>query len=168
MRRGLAVLLLLALTGCVGATTLRSDDFSRLTEHDVYGLTIKLPASMKRFDEGGTVAFRPDPPSRTSPGVLVLHRRGGDVDRILRQIYTKVENQMSGEPIYVRVVIAGREVKGVYAELVTHFVWIYLIKEGRDLWTLQMAAPLDWTDETALEFHDLICENVRIAPTAER
>ena len=169
MRNRILVLLLTVLAcACVTTPATNNVDFTSLRSEEVLGLKMKLPRSMKRFNEDGFVAFRPDPPTRTSPGILVLRQNGDRVEAQLRAIYIKVEEQMSGEPIFVHTQVGQRTVRGVYAELVTHFVWMYIFTQGNATYTLQIVAPLDWTDEDALSFHDIICQNVTLEKESER
>ncbi|HPQ68476.1 MAG TPA: hypothetical protein PKW95_05075 [bacterium] len=158
-----ALLIVLALL-CAGCTTVtRPDptDFSGTKRHEAFGLSLTLPKAFKRFDEGTAVAFRPDPPSRTSPGVLVQRHDNADAMRVLDAAYRKIATQMSGLPEPIQGRVGEQEVMGIYSELVTHLIWIYAPVRGDTVWTLQIIVPVDWTDETALAFHDFVCQNVR-------
>ncbi|HPM75555.1 MAG TPA: hypothetical protein PK961_00590 [bacterium] len=157
----LLVVLALLCVGCAAVTRPDPSDLSSTTRHEAFGLSLTLPKAFKRFNEGSSVAFRPDPPSRTSPGVLVQRHDGADAVRVLDAAYRKIATQMSGLPEPIRGRVGGQDVMGIYSELVTHLIWIYAPSQGDTVWTLQIIVPVDWTDETALAFHDFVCRNVR-------
>ncbi len=163
MRRLTVLLFCLALgVACVSVQRPADDDFSRLKTFEAFRLKLRLPAAFVRFEEPPSVSFRPDPPSRTSPGVQVLQYTDRSVTRVLEESYAKVRDRMSGEPLPVRGVVGGREVMGVYSELVTHLIWIYVFEAGGAVYLVHIAAPVTWTDEKILEFHDLVCRNVTL------
>jgi len=161
-----AIVLVLVLIGgaCVSMQRPADDDFTRLKEFEALGLKLRLPAAFVRFDEPPSVAFRPDPPTRTSPGILVLRSTSKTVEQMLDEAFVKVRDQMSGEPLPVRGIVGGRRVMGIHAELITHLIWIYAFNAGGAVYLLQIAAPVTWSDETILQFHDLVCRGVTLPP----
>jgi hypothetical protein len=163
-KAAIAFLLLIVGAACVTAQRPADNDFSHLKVHDALGLKLRLPGAFKRFEEAPAVAFRPDPPTRTSPGVLVLRYTGRTPTQILDEAFIKVRDKMGGEPLPVRGVVGGREVMGIHAELFTHLIWIYAIPAGGAVYLLQIAAPVTWNDETVLAFHDLVCRGVTLPP----
>lgn len=155
-------LLLFLVAACVTARPSNDVDFSHTKTVRADGLKLRVPASFRKFTENDAVLFRPDPPVRPSPGVLVRRETADDVYRVLDAALLKVRDKMGGAPLLIKRNIAGRETLGLHDELVTHFIWIYAIESDGTIWTLQIVAPLSWTDEQALAFHDLVCDNLRI------
>ena len=154
--------LLLALGACVTAKPLAPTDFSATTTVSAEGLSLQLPKGYVRFTEGDAVFFRPDPPQRPSPGVMVWRQNNKKVMTVLDMAWMRVREKMSGEPEPIQNTMAGRKVLGFYSELSTHFIWIYALENKNTVWAIQIAAPVSWPDDKVLKFHDLVVGHVTI------
>jgi hypothetical protein len=164
MRKSFVALgLLCACVACSLTPRFNPANFGDLRDFDADGLKLRLPAAFKRFAEDDAVLFRPEPPVRPSPGVLVKREDGGNTDKALAAAYQKIVGKMGGAPLAIRGTIGGREAKGWHDQLVTHFLWIYATTDGQSTWLLQILAPVEWTDDQALAFHDLVCRDVKLA-----
>lgn len=171
MRRQAAILLawLLLLGGCVTMAKPDLTDFSSLRGYEAAGVNLRLPKYFKRFEENGAFLFRPEPPVRPSPGVLVKPEKTKDNMAALEAAYNKVTEKMGGMPVVIRRSIAGRETPGLQDQLITHFIWIYALKGANgQVRILQIIAPVQWTDEQVLAFHDLVVQNLTLADDAAR
>jgi hypothetical protein len=162
MNRALTYCLLVALAACVSVPRANPLDFSSTDEYNVGGLTLRLPHGFKKFDEKGAELFRPEPPIRPSPGVLVLREDKTTPDAAFNRAYQKIYTAMGGMPLAIQVRIDGRLVPGLHDQLSTHFIWIYVIPGAKAVWTLQIAAPVEWTDAQVLSFHDQIVGSVHL------
>lgn len=171
MRRASAILIVMLLFfgGCVTMPKPNPTDFTKLKSYTAAGLNFRLPKSFKQFEEQGAALFRPEPPVRPSPGVLVKLEKTKDDMAALEAAYRKVTEKMGGLPVAIRKTIAGRETLGLHDQLITHFIWIYAVK-GNDgqVRILQIIAPVQWTDEQVLAFHDLVIQNVKNTDDAAR
>jgi hypothetical protein len=146
---------------CVSASRPNALDFSSLKTFDVEGFKLKLPSYFKQFEESGAALFRSEPPVRPSPGVLVKRDAGAKASTALQQAAYKIQTQMGGAPLAVRGKVGGKDAVGLQDQLMTHFIWIYVVEAAGAAWTVQIIAPVEWTDEQALAFHDLVCQNAR-------
>jgi len=163
MKRRIAIILLwLLVFGCVTVPKSNPLNISSLSSFEAQGLSLRLPSGFKKFTEERAVLFRPEPPVRPSPGVLVMCEEGTKPEVLLNRAYQKVATKMGGVPLYIKGTIAGREVRGLQDQLATHLIWLYVIPEGKVVWLLQIIAPIEWTDEQALAFHDVVCKNIEI------
>ncbi len=162
MKRALAVCLFAALAACVTVPRANPRDFSSLKEFEAGGLKLKLPSGFKRFAEGNAVMFRPEPPVRPSPGVEVVRDENLAPSMALGRAYDKISTKMGGFPVPIKAKIAGRDVNGLHDQLVTHFIWVYVIPGDKVVWTLEIAVPVEWTDDQAVSFHDMVLANVRL------
>lgn len=161
-RTFICLFLLVSLVGCVTVPRPDATDFNRMVDYEALGLTLKLPFGFTRFNEPPAVAFRPDPPTRTSPGVLIIRYQDRTPARVLRDAKHKVLHEMYGDPLVVRGDLAGREVAGIHAELITHFIWLYVLSGEDCVWLVQIIAPVTWPDEQVISFHDMVCNHIHI------
>jgi hypothetical protein len=161
MRHILIAALAFFVIGCVTVPKPDSTDFSSLRTVTVDGLKLRVPRTFERFNENGAALFRPEPPVRPSPGLLIKRAKTTNRDRVLEEAARKVYDKMGGDPLAVTVKIGERETRGITAELPTHFIWIYVIEGTDAMWTMQIIAPIEWSDELALRFHDTIASGVR-------
>ena len=152
----------LLVAGCVTVSAPDATDLSSTKVVNVDGLKFKIPRYYKKFNENGASVFRPEPPVRPSPGVLVFQEETADSTALLGRAMLKVRDKMSGNPLAIKATIDGRECLGLTDELLTHFIRIYVV-EGKDaIWLLQIVAPLTWSDAQAIALHDMVVESVRI------
>lgn len=156
------ILALLLAGGCVSVPRTNPIDSSRYKAVEAVGLHLRLPANFKRFTENEAVVFRPEPPERPSAGVLIKPETGENVETILNRAYLDLTQKMDAAPLVVEYEIAGARRVGLHDEMATHFVWVYVLKDEARCWSIQIVAPIDWTDEQVIAFHDLVLGSVTI------
>lgn len=163
MKRAAILLLTLLLAGgCVSVPHTNPTDPSRYKTVEAAGLHFRLPDNFKRFTENDTVIFRPEPPERPSAGVLIKRETTGDAEEILARAYYDLTHKMDAAPLLVEYEIAGAKRLGLHDEMATHFVWVYIVENGDRRWSIQLLAPVNWSDDQVLAFHDLVLGEVTV------
>ncbi len=162
MKQIVVITLLLFLAGCVSTKAPDSADMSRAKTVTADGLKLRVPRHFKKFEENGVVLLRPEPPVRPSPGVLIKRETTTDPYVVLDRAMHKIRTKMGGAPLAITTTIAGRQCMGITDELPTHFIWLYAIPGEGVIWTLQVIAPIQWTDAQALALHDMVVGSVRL------